>query len=239
MSSRLALIAASPLLVLAFASSAYADEPAVAPAAATPVAAPAPSAPLPTVELRADDEHATIERRLGTSTYSGVPFADVSVASIATWQQACVAPCQIQLDPHFTYRVAGDGLVPSSSFALPRSGDHVRVDAKMGSQTGRLLGIGLTGIGALGVAAGGLALGASPILESQDVGSKGFRTAVLAGGVTVLAAGIVTGITGLYLWLSNGSSATPRADVATASTPAARSAASAKPRLLPSGALAF
>jgi hypothetical protein len=41
-----------------------------------------------------------------------------------------------------------------------------------------------------------------PILESEDVGSKGFRTGVLAGGIGAVAATV-----GLFLWLTNGSSA--------------------------------
>jgi hypothetical protein len=222
-------LASSSLVVLALTGVAHAEEPApaapvaasapaaaasapAAPAAAREEAASAPAAArveAPVIELHADDGNATIERRTGTSTYAGIPLVDSSVASVAHWEQACVAPCALRLDPRYTYRVAGDGLVPSGSFALPRSGDHVRVDAKMGSQTGRLLGIGMTGLGALGVVTGGLAVGAFPVLDSQDVGSRGFRTAVLAGGLSVLAAGLVTGITGLYLWLSNGSHATP------------------------------
>src|SRR5580704_4336542 len=57
-----------------------------------------------TVILRADDPHATI-------------------AGVATWTPECIAPCEARLDPKFTYRVAGDGLVPSDSFVLPRDGD--------------------------------------------------------------------------------------------------------------------
>jgi hypothetical protein len=216
--------------------------PAAAPASA-PVAAPVAvpvAAPVgaPVIELHADDGNATIERRTGTSSLAGIPLVDASVASVAHWEQACVAPCALRLDPRYTYRVAGDGLVPSGSFALPRNGDRVRVDAKMGSQTGRLLGIGMTGLGALGVVTGGLAVGAFPILDSQDVGSRGFRTAVLAGGLSVLAVGLVTGITGLYLWLSNGSSATPSISSGVAS---AGGGGAARPawRLLPNGAVSF
>jgi hypothetical protein len=195
----------------------------------------------PVIELHADDGNATIERRTGTSSLAGIPLVDASVASVGHWEQACVAPCALRLDPRYTYRVAGDGLVPSSSFALPRNGDHVRVDAKMGSQTGRLLGIGMTGLGALGVVTGGLAVGAFPILDSQDVGSRGFRTAVLAGGLSVLAVGLVTGITGLYLWLSNGSSATPSVSAEGAGVARAGGKSVARPafRMLPSGGISF
>lgn len=171
-----------------------------------PVAAPAAKAALGTyVELHADDGRATIERRVGTSSYAGLPFAEAGFASVGHWQHACVAPCRMRLDPRFSYRVAGDGLVATDSFALPEGKDRVRVDAKMGSSTGRVAGILLTGAGALGVAVGGAALGVSPILASEEVGSQAFRTGVVAGGVGVLGVGLLTMGAGLYLWLTNGS----------------------------------
>jgi hypothetical protein len=172
-----------------------------------PVPAPAPAA---VVQLEADDNRATIERRVGTQTPTGLPLLETGIVSVGQWEQACVAPCTMKLDTRYSYRVAGDGLVPTDSFSLPRSGDHVRVDAKMGSSTGRALGIVATVGGALAVAAGGAALIATPILKSEDVGSEGFRTAVLAGGVSALSLGVVAVGIGTLLWLSNGSTAQAR-----------------------------
>jgi hypothetical protein len=77
----------------------------------------------------------------------------------------------------------------------------------MGSSGARLAGVLATGAGALAIAAGGLALVATPILASEDVGSEGFRNAVLAGGLGAVSVGLVAATVGLYLWLSNGSSA--------------------------------
>lgn len=173
---------------------------------AAPAAAPAPAQGV-YVELSADDARATIERRVSTSSPSGLPLLETGIVSVGHWEHACVAPCQVKLDPRYSYRVAGDGLVPTDSFALHRADDRVRVDAKMGSSTGRVAGMLATGAGILGIAAGGLALAATPVLESEDVGSKGFRSAVLAGGVSVLSAGVVAAGVGIYLWLTNGSSA--------------------------------
>jgi hypothetical protein len=188
--------------MVTFGSAASAEE--------APTATPAPSAtatptPTPTVELRATDQRAVIERRTGTSGPSGFAFSDASFFSMGHWEHACVAPCQLKLDPRFTYRVSGEGLVPTDSFTIPQGRDRVRLDARMGSSTGRLAGILLTGAGAVGATMGAIALGVSPILESEDVGSKGFRTALVAGGATFLAAGMVSLGVGLYLWLSNGS----------------------------------
>jgi hypothetical protein len=172
---------------------------------AAPSTGPGTSGAGPVVELRADDPHASIEKRTGTSAPSGVAFADAAFFSVGHWEQQCVAPCRLKLDPRFSYRVSGDGLVPTGSFSIPEGRDRVRLDAKMGSSTARLVGIVMTGAGAVTAATGALALGISPILASEDVGSKGFRSAVVAGGATFLAVGLVSTGIGLYLWLSNGS----------------------------------
>ena len=158
------------------------------------------------VELAADDGRATIERRV--STTSGLPLVETGIFSVGQWEHACVSPCQVKLDPKYAYRVAGDGLVPTDSFALrPGGAERVRVDAKMGSSSGRVAGMLTTGAGLFWMAAGGAALIATPILESEEAGSKGFRTAVFAGGVTALSAGVIATGMGLYLWLTNSSSA--------------------------------
>ncbi len=213
-----------------------APAPAAAPSRAEPELAPSvASAPPPPpvmgtyVELHASDGRAVIERRVGTSSYSGLPLAESGLLSVGHWQHACVAPCRLRLDPRYTYRVAGDGLVASDSFALPEGKDRVRVDAQMGSSTGRVVGILLTGAGALGIAAGGAALAVSPILASEEVGSQGFRTGVLAGGIGVLGAGLLTAGVGLYLWITNGSSAHPEGQAQASASPPRRAAVGLSP----------
>lgn len=215
-------VVAVPLLVAMTPGTARADEPAPAgppsPAAVlpspaappTPAAPPspaAPSSPSAIVQLDADDHRATIERRIGTQSPSGMPLFETGLFSVGQWEHACVAPCTAKLDTRYAYRVAGDGLVPTDSFSLPQSGDRVRVDAKMGSSTGRLAGVVVTGGGVLAMGAGALALIATPILHSEDVGSEGFRTGVLAGGVGALSVGVIAVGIGTYLWLTNGSTA--------------------------------
>ncbi|MDB4935128.1 MAG: hypothetical protein JWP87_2100 [Labilithrix sp.] len=200
-SSMLAVGLAVPLLVAFAPRTARADEPAPAPAAA-PVTTGAT-----VVELDADDSRATIERRVGTQSPSGMPLLETGLFSVGQWEHACVAPCTMKLDTRYAYRVAGDGLVPTDSFALPHNGDRVRVDAKMGSSTGRVAGVLTTGAGVLAIAAGGLALIATPILHSEDVGSEGFRTGVLAGGIGALSVGVIAVGVGTFLWLTNGSTA--------------------------------
>lgn len=189
-----------------------------APAASAPSAQPSrPAAPAtsgPTVELTADDSRATIERRVGTTSPGGMPLLETGLFSVGQWEQQCVAPCSVQLDPRYTYRVSGDGLVPTDGFAIPRSGDKVRVDATMGSSTGRVVGAASTVGGAGLMALGTLALILTPIFESNDVGSDGFRTGLAVGGVSALSVGALAVGAGLYLWFANGSHA--RTQVASA-----------------------
>ncbi|MGH7281804.1 MAG: hypothetical protein ACRELY_09800 [Polyangiaceae bacterium] len=195
-------------VALTYVSSAFAEETA---AAAPPSTQPATeSAPKGvSVTLNADDSRAAIERRVGTTSYAGLPLADASFGSIAQWQQACVAPCQLQLDSRYSYRVAGDGLVPSDSFTLPQDRDRLKLDAKMGSSYGRLGGIGLAVLGAGGVFVGAAAVVLTPIFASQDVGSGTFRTGLLAGGVSVLSLGAIAVGAGIFLWATNGTTIHP------------------------------
>lgn len=200
------------LAIVALAPGALADE--AAPAAPESLAAPpaagasaGASAGAPVVELSADDNRATIERRSATTGPAGAGMLETGLLSVGHWQHACVAPCELRLNPRYAYRVAGDGLVPTDSFALPRGQDRVRVDAKMGSSFGRVAGGLATAGGIAAIAAGGLALVATPILESEDVGSQGFRNGVFVGGLGAVTAGVVAAGIGLFLWFSNGSNA--------------------------------
>ncbi len=206
-------VLAVPVLVAIAPATAHADEPPALPAppaapAATP--APTPAGPPPAsavVQLDADDSRATIERRVGTQSPSGLPLLETGFFSVGQWQHACVAPCTLALDTRYAYRVAGDGLVPTDSFAIPRTGEKVRVDARMGSSTGRVAGALVGAGGVAAIAAGTIALIATPILKNDDTGSEGFRTAVLAGGIGAVSVGVIAVGVGTFLWLTNGSTA--------------------------------
>jgi hypothetical protein len=229
--------ALTTLALSSFALPAAADEAAPAPPAPPPVSAaappPAPEARRVEVELQSNDSRATIERRVGTTSLAGLPFVDGSFAGVGLWQEECVAPCEVKLDPRYSYRVAGEGVTPSESFALPKGRDKVHISAEMGSSRWRLAGILTTGLGAGTAAVGATALALTPVFENNDVGSKGFRQAVLVGGIVALAAGVLELGAGLYMWQTNGTSV--RSDHGTLGT---RRAASAGPRLTATG-LAF
>ena len=235
-SLRAAATAALALATFALAAPAAADEPAAPFPAAPPTPDPKADGKTVTVELTSNSTRATIERRVGTTSLAALPFTDTSFGSVSHWEHSCVAPCELKLDPHYAYRVAGDGLTPSESFALPRNKDRVTLSAEMGSSTARLSGMALTAIGVSSSLLGGTALVLSPVFESQDVGSKAFRSGVLVGGIVFLAAGVLETAMGLYLWMSNGT--TVRADHGVLTAKASGAAGSEKKRswqLTPTG----
>lgn len=181
------------------------------PALAEPTPSPTPPQTADvTVAVRADDARATLERRASVQSLAAVPLPNASLASVETWTPACAAPCVARLDPRFSYRVSGDGLVPSGAFTLPGGQERVLVDARMGSAYGRIGGAVLGAAGAGALLLGGAALVATPILEDHQVGSPSLRTGVLAGGVGLVGAGVLAVGAGLWMWLHNGT----RVDVA-------------------------
>lgn len=173
---------------------------------ASPPASAAPATP--EVVLSADARDAALERRVGTVSPLGPSFAETGLLGVAQWERVCVAPCGVRVDARYVYRVAGEGVVPTPSFSVsvPPAGERTYVDAKLGSSPWRVGGAVAAGVGALGVLAGGAALAASPVLASEDVGSQGFRTAVVAGGAATLALGALALGGGLWAFFSNDSS---------------------------------
>jgi hypothetical protein len=159
----------------------------------------------PQIVLSADVQDAALERRVATVSPLGPAAAETGVLGVAQWERVCVAPCGLRVDPRYAYRVSGDGLVPTAAFSVPRSVARVDVDAKLGSSPWRVGGAVASGVGVLGILAGGAALGVSPVLASEDVGSQGFRTAVVAGGAGALALGALTLGAGLYAFFTNAS----------------------------------
>lgn len=176
---------------------------------ATPAPTPAPSAATAvdhvTVELRANDTRATLERRKSTQTFSGLALPDLAIGGLTEWETVCVAPCVMPVSTRATYRVAGDGLVPSSTFALPRT-PHLRLDADLGSSRSRVSGALLTLAGAGALVLGTGAAITSPILAANDVGSDAVHTGLLAGGVGTASVGALLVAVGVTLWITNDSS---------------------------------
>lgn len=120
------------------------------------------------------------------------------------WEPVCTAPCSEQLDPQFSYRIAGPRLIASQPFRLDPGRPRTSVDAEVGTRSGRVVGAilgvggGIVFVNGLGIFLGGLLLSSSDDPDAEDVGS----TLTVAGGVT-LGIGAAAGITGLVLMLDN------------------------------------
>jgi hypothetical protein len=155
-----------------------------------------------TVELHANDGRATLERRRGVHTLGGLGLPDLGIGGVTEWEPVCTSPCAMPVSRRSTYRVAGDGLVPSSTFALP-TGSRLRLDADLGSSQGRVSGALLTLAGAGALVLGTGALVTSPILAANDLGSEGFRTGLLGGGVAAASVGAILVAVGVTLWVTN------------------------------------
>jgi hypothetical protein len=107
------------------------------------------------VELQSDRENTTLLRM---TRAGGVVGARVygSVVGVAEWYQpVCTAPCAVDADPNAIYRVAGRGVTPSDSFALPPASEKVGLRVRAGSSAVRAGGWLSVGLGALAVATGG------------------------------------------------------------------------------------
>jgi hypothetical protein len=193
---KLTIVALSSAFVMTRSGQARADD------APTVLAADVPAGEV-TVVLHADTPRATIERREKVETYAGIPIKDAAIAGVATWTPECTAPCQTKLDSKYTYRIAGDGLVPSDSFVLPRDRGPLVMDATMGNATGRLGGLGLAAAGAGGLVLGAAALAVSPILAQDNVGTPAVRSGVLVSGIAVTTLGALVFGAGLWLWNHN------------------------------------
>ena len=187
-----------------------ASSPAPTPMAAPSTASTGPSGPAPadptvTVDLHANDGRATLERRRATHTFSGLGMPDLGIGGVTEWEAVCVSPCATPVSRNATYRVAGDGLVPSSTFAIAGGTPRLRLDADLGSSKSRISGALLTLAGAGALVLGTGALVTSPILAANDLGSEGFRTGLLGGGIATVSVGALLVAVGVTLWVTNDS----------------------------------
>src|SRR3982751_4929720 len=91
----------------------------------------------PVVTLRADSRKARLQ-----------------VQGPLNWQDVCVTPCNVAVNPAAIYRVGGGTIRGSDSFSMPRPSGQVVVDAQVGSTIKHWVGIGLLIGGALSAGGG-------------------------------------------------------------------------------------
>lgn len=154
---------------------------------------PAPTARKAQVRLtlRADDMEATLEK-----AESGPPPI-VFGTDLGPWQRVCTAPCDVRVDANGDYRVAGDGINPSSRFRLTPGADY-HLEAETGSARAHLLsGLLFGGALACGVLAG-------TTYAVTHTGENPSRDNTLT--YVVLGVGVVALAVSIPLWLTSGTS---------------------------------
>lgn len=82
------------------------------------------------------------------------PRARLQVQTALKWQDVCLAPCNVPVNPAGVYRVGGGTIRPSETFNMPRPAGPVVIDVQAGSNIKRWVGFGLI-LGGIGAAVGG------------------------------------------------------------------------------------
>lgn len=118
------------------------------------------------------------------------------------WARVCLAPCEAWVDPSGEFRIGGEGVSPSSSFTLAPQDGPLRIDANAGSQ--RALSLGKTFVSTgIGLLALGTLLLVVPKSGDDPSSTSAFKT--LRGvGYGALGAGSALMLTGIPLWVANG-----------------------------------
>jgi hypothetical protein len=150
--------------------------------------APPPGAPPPgmgygpVVTLRADN-----------------PRARLQVMGPLKWQDVCISPCNVPVNPAGLYRVGGGTIRPSSEFNMPRSA-HVTIDAQVGSTVKHWVGLGLM-LGGAGIGlAGGLYYADASSIANNNSTTEDTAKAV---GIVYLIAGVILLAVGIPLFASS------------------------------------
>ena len=153
------------------------------------------------VVLRADNPEATIEvlDREGEDALSRSFRAEGSTSPTGPdptqhgeWRHVCVSPCDQVVDVRRDYRVAGEGVVPSTAFKLQTTPDgRIGLSAKTAGTGRRSAGYALIAIGALGTAGGIGLLVAGEITKNHADATPSRTTAFRAAGGAALGAGVV------------------------------------------------
>ena len=182
-----------------------------------PAARPAPVSAYPTafVGIITTDPDVMLERRIGSLGKQpvGAHFGAVKPGSPppaynppstygpyweSDWERVCKTPCQAQVALGGEYRIAGDDVTPSDSFAITAGG--MRLDVDPGNESARNAGTYMAVFGYLLAAVGGVFLGTS-IGEDFD---EDANDAVIVASSIGIGVGLLIGTVGVVLHVVNG-----------------------------------
>jgi hypothetical protein len=129
------------------------------------------------------------------------PRARLQMQTALKWQDVCLTPCNVPVNPAGVYRVGGGTIRGSETFAMPRPSGPVLIDAQVGSKVKRGVGIGLTIGGGVAAAAGAIYLAAAAGASNDDFTNT--KDALTAVGVVYLVIGAVLLAVGIPLSTSS------------------------------------
>jgi len=129
------------------------------------------------------------------------PRARLQVQTALNWQDVCLAPCNVPVNPAGAYRVGGGTIRASETFTMPRASGPVLIDAQVGSKVKRGVGIGLTIGGGVAAIAGALYLVAasSTTTTSNDEFATDGKEVLQGLGIVYLVVGAVLMAVGIPL----------------------------------------
>ena len=119
-----------------------------------------------------------------------------------TWQDVCLAPCNVPVNPWGIYRVGGGTIRPSATFSLPRK-PSVVIDAKVGSTVKHGVGLGLIVGGIVTAVGGGVIYTSADDDQPDPYGSNAPKTIVHIYGVFFMVVGALLLAVGIPLSLSS------------------------------------
>lgn len=154
----------------------------------------------------------SLERRAGSADLLDGDGSTSHTASL--WARVCTAPCRATLDPGEQLRIAGDEITPSSPFSLDPRSPAVRIDANAGSRSALTLGKTFVSTG-LGLMALGTIMLVIPASGDDPSSASAFKT--LHGiGYGALGVGSALTLSGIPLWIINGTTVTLSSTASTA-----------------------
>jgi hypothetical protein len=160
------------------------------------VAAPPPGMPGPPAPPGPPPAYGPI-----VTVRSDHPRARLQVQGPLKWQDVCVAPCNVPVNPQGLYRIGGGTIRPSDGFNMPRPAGQIVVEAQTGSTVKHWVGIGLAIGGAVAAVSGALVYANAP---NQDIyGSTTSRDSAHVVGIVYIVTGLILLAVGLPLSASS------------------------------------
>ncbi len=164
-----------------------------------------PQGPVARVQLDADKPGVTLLKVTGFGIVHAYSAYGSATGGFMNFEPVCVAPCQANAEQNAMYRVAGDGVTPTSTFGLPAPAPDGAVHRHVaaGSAGARVAGIWLTVGGITLLVTGGMLAGLGAALNDPTSPYSDMSGLIVSGLVTA-GVGVVLTAIGIPLIVSSG-----------------------------------